>query len=86
MTLALQITGIAVIGVGVLLVLFGVGFAWGEFQANRKLDGGATEFVKALTALVKALAKQPRSVVCFTFGTLLIFLGGLISGVTGLVG
>lgn len=81
--MGIVVAGLAVIAVGLLLVLFGIVFAWGEYKREKTL--GATEFVEALANLLKALAGQPRSVYCFTFGTILIFVGGIMCGVSGLL-
>lgn len=74
--------GIVVIVGGVLMVLVGVVMSWAEFRQRRTL--GVTGFVQALAELVRALASQPTSTVLFTFGTLLIVLGGGIAGVGSL--
>jgi uncharacterized membrane protein len=77
------VAGLVVLAVGTILVLTGIFFSFAEYQNDKELDG-PEGFVKALTGLVKALSGEPRSTVCFTFGTLLIFLGGVIAGVAGL--
>jgi hypothetical protein len=81
---AVTVAGLATISVGLLLVVMGMCFAWREFKERRTLNGDAADFVKSLSELVKALSGQPRSLLCFTFGSLLIFLGGVIAGVSGL--
>lgn len=80
--MTLVVAGLVVMGVGTILVLVGIGFSWSEYRKDKEL--GPSGFVQALADLVKAIAGQPRSIVCFTFGTLLIFLGGVIAGVAGL--
>jgi hypothetical protein len=65
------VAGLVVLGIGVLLVLVGIFFSHAEYKREKEL--GPTQFIEALSGLVKALAGQPRSIVCFTFGTLLIF-------------
>lgn len=78
----LVIAGLVIIGTGILLVLIGTLMAWQEFKAARTL--GVTSFVEKLAELLRALAGQPTSTVLFTFGVLLIFLGGAIAGAGGL--
>lgn len=80
----MQIVGIVVIAVGLLLILLGMVFAWGEYKQRKTL--GPTEFVKAIKDLVVAIAESERpSLACFAFGTILVVIGGIISGVSGLV-
>lgn len=74
--------GVVVIAVGLILMLVGVAIAWQEWQDSRRRLG-PTEFVNSLAALLKALAGQPTSTALFAFGTLLVFLGGIIAGVGG---
>lgn len=76
------VVGLVVMAAGVLMVLVGIVMAWEEFQSTKTL--GAAGFLEQLANLLKALAGQPKSVVLFTFGTVLIFLGGVIAGVSGL--
>ena len=78
-----EIAGLAVIGVGLLFMLVGLFAAWGEARKRGEL-GGASGFVEALAKLVEALSGQRTSLVLFTFGTLLVFLGGVILGVGAL--
>ncbi|MBO3752519.1 hypothetical protein J5X84_41230 [Streptosporangiaceae bacterium NEAU-GS5] len=78
----LVIAGLVIMGVGTLLVFVGVVFSWAEYRGAKTL--GASDFVKAIADLVRAIAGQPRSVICFAFGTVLIFLGGIVAGVGGL--
>jgi hypothetical protein len=73
-----------VIIVGLVLELAGVAMVWREYSDSRRKLGGAAGFVDSLTKLLAELARHPRSTVLFTFGTLLVFLGGLIAGVGGL--
>lgn len=80
---AVVIAGLVVIGVGLLLVLAGLGMIWAEFRNAQNL-GGTSDLVGKLADLIRALAGQPRSTVLFSFGFLLIFLGGVIAGVGGL--
>lgn len=77
------VAGLVVLGIGAILILSGIFFSFAEYKNNKELSG-ADSFVDALSGLVKALAGQPRSIVCFAFGTLLIFLGGVIAGISGL--
>ena len=81
----MQFVGIAVIIVGLILILLGVVFAWGEFQQRRTL--GATEFVQAIRDLVIAIgqSRNSASIACFSFGTILVVIGGVIAGVAGLL-
>lgn len=76
------VVGSAVILVGLLLILAGLAMAWGEYKQGRSLGG--TEFVQALRDLVVAIAGKRGSLILLTFGTLLVFLGGVIAGVGGL--
>lgn len=76
------IAGLVIIGLGFILFLVGIYFAWSEFEHTKTL--GPSKFVAALADLIRAIAGQPKSVILFTFGTLLIFLGGIIAGVSGL--
>jgi hypothetical protein len=79
----LRITGIVVIGVGILLVLLGAFFALDEYKQRRKL--GSADFVRAVKELVVAIAESGKpSLAFFSFGTILIVIGGIISGVSGL--
>lgn len=76
-------TGVVVIAVGLIFMLVGLVAGWRE--AKRKgLLSPVSSFVDALTKLLIAAAGQPLSTVLFTFGILLIFLGGIIAGVSGL--
>jgi hypothetical protein len=77
------VAGLVILGLGAILVLVGVFFSFAEYQKDKELNG-PEGFVNALAGLIKALSGEPRSTVCFTFGTLLIFLGGVIAGVAGL--
>ena len=80
---AINITGIAVIITGLLLILLGIFFAWGEYKQRRTL--GPTDFVRAVKDLVVAIAEADRpSLGCFAFGTILVLVGGIIAGVGGL--
>jgi hypothetical protein len=79
----IEYVGISIILVGLVLMLVGVIFALREAGG---VLGGAADFVDALTRLLRALAGRPQSTVLFTFGTLMVFLGGLIAGVSGLGG
>lgn len=79
----IEYIGASVIIVGLILMLAGVVMVWREWRRARTLSEAA-EFVNALTDLLKALGGKPTSTVLFTFGTLLVFLGGLIAGVGGL--
>jgi hypothetical protein len=72
-----EIAGLAVIGVGLLLILVGLVAGWKEAKKRGTL-GQAGDFAKGLAEIVKALGGQPTSVVFFTFGTLLVFIGSLI--------
>jgi hypothetical protein len=81
----LIVTGIVVIGVGVLLTLLGAIVAWGEFRQRRRM-GVATGFLKALTEFVRVVADKRPSLGLMAFGVLLVFLGGVIAGVSGLKG
>ena len=83
--MVLQSTGIVVIGVGVIFMLIGGSLALSEYRKRRKL-GGATEFLKALTEFVRAVADKKPSLVFMAFGVLLIFLGGVIAGAGGFKG
>jgi TRAP-type C4-dicarboxylate transport system permease large subunit len=70
---------------GVALIILGMVLAWGEYQ-RRKTLGDATEFVKAMKDLVVALAESDRpSLACWAFGTILVVIGGVMSGVTSLL-
>lgn len=81
---AVSIAGIAVMVVGLLLILEGGVLAWGEYK-RRKTYGGAAEFVNAVKDLVVAIAESGRpSLGCFAFGTILVFIGGIVAGVGGL--
>jgi hypothetical protein len=77
----MQVVGSVVIGVGLLMILVGVVMAWREYRINRQL--GPTDFVNALKDLVIALANTRPSLALFAFGTLLVFLGGIMAGVAG---
>jgi len=80
----MQVVGIVVIAVGLLLILLGMVFAWGEYKDRKTL--GPTEFVQAIRDLVVAIAESKKpSLACFAFGTILVVIGGIISGVSGLV-
>lgn len=72
--------GISVIAVGLVLVLIGAGMALREGG----ILGEASDFVDSLTNLVHEIADKRPSLALFTFGTLLVFLGGIIAGVAGL--
>jgi len=78
----IEYVGVSVIGVGLVLMLVGVIIVWGE---SRQQLGLASDFVDCLAKLLEALADKCQSTVLFTFGTLLVFLGGLIAGVGELV-
>jgi hypothetical protein len=77
------VAGLVILGIGAVLIIFGIFFSLAEYKKEKEL-GDAASFVDSLAGLVKAISGQPRSVVFFTFGTLLIFLGGIIAGVSGL--
>lgn len=79
-----QYVGVFVILVGLVLVLVGVVMVWQDWRASRSLSQGS-DFVTALAELLEALAGKPPSTVLFTFGTLLVFLGGIIAGAQGLL-
>jgi hypothetical protein len=72
-----EIAGLAIIGVGLLLILVGMVAGWREAKMAGTL-GQASDFAKALAEVVRALGGQPTSVVFFTFGTLLVFIGFLV--------
>ena len=77
------IAGIVVICAGILLVLLGMFFALDEYKQRKTL--GPADFVRAVKELVVAIAEADRpSLACFSFGTILIVIGGIISGVSGL--
>lgn len=85
MNTAVQIAGLVVIGVGLALIVLGMVFAWREYQQRRTL--GPTKFVKEVRKLVVAIAESDRpSLGCFAFGTILVLVGGIISGVNALAG
>jgi hypothetical protein len=65
-------------------MLVGLVAAWREAQKRGTL-GSAADFVGNLAKLVEALGGQATSVVLFAFGTLLVFLGGVILGVSALL-
>jgi hypothetical protein len=77
----LQTVGTVVIIVGLVFMLAGLVVAIGEFRSRRTL--GPTQFVKELRLLVVAIADKRLSLLLFTFGILLIMLGGVIAGVAG---
>lgn len=81
---AAEIAGLAVVAVGLTMMLAGTAMALGELRRAGRL-GAASDFVDALARLVKALAGQRSSVVLFTFGTLLVFLGAVILGASSLL-
>jgi hypothetical protein len=79
----MAIVGIIVIGVGILLIFLGMFFALDEYKQRRTL--GPADFVRAVKELVVAIAESGKpSLACFSFGTILIVIGGIISGVSGL--
>jgi hypothetical protein len=79
----MRVAGIVVIGVGILLILSGLFFAWDEYKQRKTL--GSADFVRAVRDLVVAIAESGKpSLACFSFGTVLIVIGGIISGVSGL--
>lgn len=73
--------GVIVIAVGLVFMLFGLYVGWRE---NKGLLGVGSDFMDSLRQLLPVLEGQPFSTVLFTFGILLIFLGGIIAGVGGL--
>lgn len=80
---AISTAGIAVVTAGLLLIVLGMFFAWGEYRQRRTL--GTTDFVRAVRDLVVAIAEADRpSLSCFAFGTILVLIGGIIAGVGGL--
>lgn len=72
-----EVVAAAVTGIGLLLILAGMVVGWREAKKAGRL-GQAGDFARALAEVVKALGGQPTSVVFFTFGTLLVFIGFLI--------
>ena len=78
-----EIAGLACVFVGLLMMLAGIVAALGEARRRGTLSE-ATDFIDKLAKLVEVLSEQRTSIVLFAFGTLLIFLGGLFLGVSGL--
>lgn len=79
--------GVAVIAVGLIFMLFGLFVGWREAKKKGKLGklNLVSDFVNSLKGLIRALADESFSTVLFTFGILLIFLGGVIAGAGGLI-
>jgi hypothetical protein len=79
----MQYVGFAVIMVGLILMLAGVVFSWKEYKDRQTL--GATEFVQSIRDLVVAIAESKSpSLACFAFGTIMVVVGGVISGATAI--
>jgi hypothetical protein len=76
-------TGVVVIAVGLILMLVGVAITWKDYRAAKDL--GPAKFLEKLSEFAVIMAKSPPNIVLFSFGTLLVFLGGIIAGVGGLV-
>ena len=74
-----EIAGLACVFVGLLMMLAGIVAALGEARRRGTLSD-ATDFIGKLAKLVEVLSEQRTSIVLFTFGTLLVFLGGLFLG------
>jgi hypothetical protein len=78
-----EIAGLAIIFVGLLMMLAGIVAALGEARRRGTLST-VSDFIDKLAKLVEVLSEQRTSIVLFTFGTLLVFIGGIVLGVTGL--
>ena len=76
-------TGVVVIGVGLLFMIFGLFVGWNEAKDSGKLSP-VSDFVDSLSQLINAIADKKFSTILFSLGILLIFLGGVIAGVGGL--
>ena len=85
--MATSIAGLVVIGVGLALVIAGTVLAWKEESARLKRDavkGPVTDFVSGLAKLMDSLAKHPVGVRLVVLGIVLVFIGGVMAGVSGL--
>jgi uncharacterized membrane protein len=86
---AMAVAGLVVIGVGLLLILIGTYMTlvdWkrkleGKPQAERNALSGA---LKGLAKLVTALKDYPPGQKLIVWGIVLLFVGGVIGGVSGL--
>lgn len=88
MALALGICGITVVFIGLGLVGLGAFMAWQEESERRKhreAVRGSGDVLNGLAALADALAKHPVGIRLIFLGVLLVFFGGVIGGVGGLV-
>lgn len=81
-----DIAGLAVVGVGLLLILLGAVAAWKEAR-RAGLMSQASDLIDSLTGLVKALGapNMRTSMIYFAFGTLLVIIGGVFLGISDLV-
>jgi hypothetical protein len=76
-----DIAGLATVAVGLAMMLGGLLVALRKARRDGEL--GASDFVSSVAELVGALSGQNTSLVLFSFGTVMVFLGGLLLGVAG---
>jgi uncharacterized membrane protein len=89
MTNANQIAGLVLVAVGTLLILLGAYISlkdWnrkreGKTDAEKNALGGALE---GLTKLLDALRNYPLGQQLIVWGIVILFIGGVLGGVTGL--
>ncbi len=80
----LAITGAVITLTGLALVVVGTILAWKTETAKRARGKGFTEAVGALAKLATALAKHPVGIRLVFLGIVLVLLGAIMSGVSGL--
>jgi xanthine/uracil permease len=93
MRIALGVTGIVVIVVGLTLIGLGAYMAWQadaeqrrQKRAEAELRGEGLEGAfRGLAALVDSLAKRPMSINLIVLGMATMVIGGVIGGVGALV-
>ncbi|MER6031680.1 hypothetical protein [Streptomyces sp. NPDC001851] len=74
---SVEIVGASVVAVGLMLIIVGLIAALREARISGTL-GDASEFVDSIRKLVRELANGRASLAFFAFGTILVFLGGVI--------
>jgi len=72
-----EIAGLAIVGVGLVLMLVAMVAALRESRMSGRLSAAA-DFIDALRKLVEQLANGRTSLVLFAFGTIMVFLGGVV--------
>jgi predicted RND superfamily exporter protein len=86
---SMAVCGLVLVGVGVLLILLGAWMSLNDWKRERALKIGAKKegldaTITGLTKLLEALKGYPTGQRMIVFGILLVIIGGLFGGVSGL--